>query len=228
MLLIGVVSRRLLRVGADLWWGADRGRQFPTGRRAATGLAGPRPACSRTQARAASALRPATPVAVSISRATAPTGRPEHAPRRRSRTRAPDRDAIRRPPSRATRLLPMPGGPITFTTPPRPSSARSIAAMQVAISEPRPTRLVSGRANGRRAGRSPIGSACVHGFVKEPALICTPVPGRETRCSPGVAPDSGEHDPARRSHRFHPAAPSRRARRSRRPVYWSRCHLAIT
>ena len=47
--------------------------------------------------------------------------------------------------SRAIRLLPMPGGPTTFTTPPRPPIARSTIASRTAISQFRPTRLASAR-----------------------------------------------------------------------------------
>ena len=66
--------------------------------------------------------------------------------------------------SLATRLLPMPGGPTTLTTPPRAPMVRSARASRAAISQRRPTRLASERRRGRpRADRQQ--STGVHRFV---------------------------------------------------------------
>ena len=97
----------------------------------------------------------------------------------------------------------MPGGPTTFTTPPRPPIVRSTMASRAAISQRRPTRLASARptrpsrgliAISRRARtgssaplmRTHSGSASITSVLDQPR-------GRLRK-----------HHPARRGHRFHP------------------------
>ena len=70
------------------------------------------------------------------------------------RTTSTPRPAASATASRGIRDLPMPGGPTTFTTPPRPSIARSTMASTAAISERRPTRLASVRPPRPSRGRS--------------------------------------------------------------------------
>src|SRR3954466_8059066 len=78
--------------------------------------------------------------------------------------------------SRAARLLPIPGGPTTFTTPPRPPIARSTIASRAALSPVPPPRLGARHlpSPAHQAGVGPPGlappradrqqSARLHGF----------------------------------------------------------------
>ena len=97
----------------------------------------------------------------------------------------------------------MPGGPTTFTTPPRPPIARSTMASSAAISQRRPTRLASARptmpsrgliASSRRADTgSSVPLMCTHSGSASTAL-----------CSTSRAVDSDSITPPGGRHRFHP------------------------
>ena len=92
-------------------------------------------------------------------------------------------------------------GPTTFTTPPRPPTARSTMAASAAISQPRPTRIASARptrpsrgliATSRRAHRI-VGPLDVHQFgVGQVDDVLDEPRGR-----------LGQHHPAGRRRRFH-------------------------
>ena len=126
--------------------------------------------------------------------------------------------------SRATRDLPMPGGPTTFTTPPRPPIARSTMASRAAISQRRPTRLASARPTRPSRGLDRQQPARAHRFVG-------PLDAHPLRFAQhhGVLDQPRgrlrQHHRARRRHRFHPLRQSRPARRSRRnPTTPNRSH----
>ena len=113
--------------------------------------------CSRTCARAASPSRSATPVPARSSRVTAWKGTSRAWDSQKVQNTSTPRPAASAAASRATRDLPMPGGPTTFTTPPRPPIARSAMASRAAISQRRPTRLASARPT--RPSRGPIATS---------------------------------------------------------------------
>ena len=89
--------------------------------------------------------RSATPLPARSSRATTWKGMSRAWDSQKVHNTSTPRPAASAAASRATRLLPMPGGPTTFTTPPRPPIARSTMASRAAISQRRPTRLASAR-----------------------------------------------------------------------------------
>ena len=79
------------------------------------------------------------------SRATTPKEMSRACDSQKAQNTSTPRPAASAAASRATRLLPMPGGPTTVTTPPRPPIVRSTMASRAAISQRRPTRLASAR-----------------------------------------------------------------------------------
>ena len=83
----------------------------------------------------------------------------------------------------------MPGGPTTFTTPPRPPIARSTMASTAAISQRRPTRRDSVPPAGHGAARSPAAGALRRGR-RLPLIDTTPVSARTAVCSTKSAVDS--------------------------------------
>ena len=89
--------------------------------------------------------RSATPLPARSSRVTTPKGMSRAWDSQKVQNTSTPRPAASAAASRATRDLPMPGGPTTFTTPPRPPIVRSTMASRAAISQRRPTRLASAR-----------------------------------------------------------------------------------
>ncbi len=180
--------------------------------------------CSRTRARAAWSSRSATPLPARSSRVTAWNGTSRACDSQKAQNTSTPRPAASAAASRATRDLPMPGGPTTFTTPPRPPIARSTMASS-GRHLPAPTdqaRLGAPDQAIPRADRHQPARA--HRFVG-------PLDAHPLRFSQhhGVLdqPRGGlrQHHPARGRHRFHPLRQSRPARRSRRtPATPNRSH----
>jgi len=124
--LISEVMRRR-RASGSIWGSAISGSAMP--RRSSSnsrscGSAFDHRCRARARARAASPCRPEAPVVARSNCATRPKGISLEWDSQNAHVTSTPRAAANAATSLAIRLLPMPGGPTTFTTSPRPSIAR--------------------------------------------------------------------------------------------------------